>query len=119
MKVNVQLPYFGMLPCMPFTGMVYNSGVSTLAHKDGMDLGFCAVMPFGEWEGADLVLYDIGVVWSAKPDMLIFFLSDCLTHFNTVLKGVRCSMVFNVDFMLAKWAKDQNNFINVNVHPFV
>ena len=113
-QVNYKLPYFGIMPCEPFIGIVLNAGVSTQAHRDGMDLGFCGVLPFGDWKGTWSCLYELGLIWEAGSDMIVYFLSDLITHFNTDLDGTRCSFVFNIDFMLAKWAEKFNGTTKVN-----
>lgn len=104
------LPYNDFMPCHPFLGTVLNTGVSTLAHRDGMDLGFCLVMPVGTWDGAWLGLYEMRLVWAPVSENLFWFLSNTVTHFNDHLAGTRCSYVFNTDSNHAQWASSSNNF---------
>ncbi|KAK0436800.1 uncharacterized protein EV420DRAFT_1241136, partial [Desarmillaria tabescens] len=46
----------------PFSGFVINVGISTNGHRDGFDKLICAVIPFGDWEGGELCLYEAGYV---------------------------------------------------------
>ena len=71
---------------------------ATDPHKDQNDClyAFCAVVVFGDFEGGDLVLSEIGLVIEIKCGYIILLRSSLLEeHFNTkVLKGKRDSIVF-------------------------
>ena len=70
---------------------------ATDRHKDQNDClyAFCAVVVFGDFEGGDLALSEIGLVIEIKYGHIILLRSSLLEHFNTkVLKGKRDSIVF-------------------------
>ena len=62
--ISSSLPYNDHMLCEPFLNMVFNSGVTTRAHRDSKDLGFYLVMSVGEWTGAWLGLYELRLVWA-------------------------------------------------------
>lgn len=94
-----------VVACKPFTGMVFNVGVSTTAHRDPMDLQFCAVLPVGDWKGGELCLYELGLSLQLSSGDLVIFRSDILTHFNLAHTGKRTSFVFSTDKHFRSWVE--------------
>ena len=109
MRLLDKLPYYDALPCLPFGGFALNSGVCTLGHRDRKDTDSCLVIPFGEWRGAKLVLYEPGLVFDLNPNQVLVFRSGQITHFNTHLDGVRSSLVFHTDADLDIFAQHNNH----------
>ena len=100
------MPLEGSVPCEPFSGMVLNIHVCLLAHVDREDEKLCVIVPFGDFEGGELVLSDLGLVFDLKNRDMLVFRSDILVHFNLkVRKGFRGSFVLSSDSHL-------NNFLN-------
>ncbi|KAJ7919805.1 hypothetical protein B0H13DRAFT_1581068, partial [Mycena leptocephala] len=54
------LPLASNSPAAPFGGFVLNLNACTWAHRDGGDKILCIVIPFGNFEGGELVLYEVG-----------------------------------------------------------
>ena len=66
-------------------------------HKDDNDClyGFCVIVVFGNFEGGNLILSEIGVVIRIEGGYIIFLRSALLEHCNSyVTKGNRFSIVF-------------------------
>jgi hypothetical protein len=96
-------------PTYPFGGVVVNGSVVTDVHLDPMDYLLCLVMAFGNWEGGELVFYDIGIVSSAANGHIHLFTSPTQNHFNLHLEGGnRGSIVVRTDKHFADWIKDRN-----------
>ncbi|TFK58751.1 hypothetical protein BDN72DRAFT_746285, partial [Pluteus cervinus] len=81
-KYANSLPLGDIPPAYPFTGLVINFCVSTSAHRDHNDEGLCAVIPFGEFTGGELCLFEPGLVFDIKPGDILIFPSAEITHFN-------------------------------------
>ena len=70
---------------------------ATDPHKDQNDClyAFCAVVVFGDFEGGDLVLSEIGLVIEIKYGHIILLRSFLLEYFNTkILKGKEILLYF-------------------------
>ncbi|TFK73882.1 hypothetical protein BDN72DRAFT_760990, partial [Pluteus cervinus] len=91
------LPLFMETPCYPFMGCVVNFCVSTSAHTDPCDKLICVVVPFGDFQGGEICLYEPGLVFSLQPGEILMFPSYKITHFNLHFKGTRGSFVFSSD----------------------
>lgn len=94
----------------PYPGCVLNIQVSTLAHKDGGDTVLCGIIPFGDFEDGDLVLWEAGLRIRLKEGTGVFFPSDSITHFNMPFTGVRCSIVLHSDKEGKSWREDRNGW---------
>ncbi|KAJ6542472.1 hypothetical protein DFH09DRAFT_1089025 [Mycena vulgaris] len=99
----------------PFGGFVINVRVSTRGHRDGGDKLFCVVIPFGNWTGGELVMYEPGCVFRPRPWDAIIFPSCQITHFNLTFEGVRLSLVLHSDKYGDGWVQDQNGWASRNV----
>ena len=92
-----------------------NINFRTRAHKDVQDFGLCIAMPFGEWEGGDLVLYELGLVLDLRQGSLCVFKSSIVTHFNLDFTGKRFAIILHTDDKIAtaeqcyeQWANNAN-----------
>jgi hypothetical protein len=102
---------FGDLPAShPFAGVVVNFCVSCNGHRDWIDKLLCVVIPFGDWEGGELVLYELGLVIKLKPGDILIFPSCHITHFNLHFSGLRGSLVLHSDIQGDKWVKNLNGW---------
>ncbi|KAK0242064.1 hypothetical protein EDD85DRAFT_934815 [Armillaria nabsnona] len=99
------LPLNDQSPAYPFSGFVVNVGVATDGHRDGFDKLACVVIPFGEWTGGELCLYEAGFVWRLKPWDILIFPSGRITHFNLHFAGLRGSLVLHSDKGGNAWAQ--------------
>jgi hypothetical protein len=66
-------------------------------HVDYADFidGFCAVIPFGDFDGGELLLPDISMKVAARAGDLLFFRSHFMVHKNApVTRGHRRSLVY-------------------------
>lgn len=94
----------------PFVGIVVNFCVSTDGHRDWSDKCLCVVIPFGLWDGGEIVLHELGVVIKMKSGDILVFPSWKITHFNLHFKGLRGSFVFHSDNQGDKWVEDYNGW---------
>ena len=106
-----QLPLGDRPATYPFGGFVLNIQVCTDGHKDEFDDTICLVIPFGDYEGGDLVLWERGLVLDLKQGHLIFFPSSRITHFNLHFTGFRGSIVMHTDKELKSW-ENRNGWSN-------
>jgi hypothetical protein len=104
------LPMNHMPATYPFPGCVLNVQVSTLGHKDGGDTVLCGIIPFGEFEDGDIVLWEAGLRIQLKEGTGVFFPSSEITHFNMPFKGVRCAVVLHCDKEGKSWVEDRNGW---------
>ncbi|KAJ7123897.1 hypothetical protein C8R43DRAFT_1135929 [Mycena crocata] len=98
LKIYVtKLPLNQRSAAHPFGGFVINVSAATRGHRDRFDKLFCVVIPFGNWTGGELGLYELGFVFRLHAwDMFVFPSCD-ITHFNLHFKGVRLSIVLHSD----------------------
>jgi len=69
---------------------------ATDPHKDNNDCkyAFCVIVVFGDFEGGDLVLSEIGIVVEVKCGFIILLRSALLEHFNLNVLKNRFSIVY-------------------------
>jgi len=94
----------------PFGGFVINVAVSTRGHRDSGDKIFCIVIPFGDWTGGELALFEPGFVFRLRAWDAIVFPSCNVTHFNLPFQGTRLSLVLHSDKYGDRWVQDQNGW---------
>ena len=104
------LPLNGRPCTYPFPGCVINLQVATQGHIDIGDDTICVVIPFGEFEGGELVLHEAGLIIDMKEGDILIFPSYRLTHYNMHFKGIRGSVVMHSDKEGKKWVKDRNGW---------
>ncbi|PBK59124.1 hypothetical protein ARMSODRAFT_899683, partial [Armillaria solidipes] len=94
----------------PLGGFVLNFRACTSAHRDTGDYLICIVIPFGEFEGGELCLFEPGMVLRLSSWDVFIFRSVDITHFNLHFSGVRASLVLHTDREAADYAKDYNGW---------
>lgn len=94
----------------PFPGFVLNIQCCTEGHTDNGDTTICAVIPFGDYEGGELVLHEAGLVLDIKRGDVLIFPSHLINHFNLHFKGFRGSIVMHSDKEVARWNFDRNGW---------
>lgn len=96
-KLEEALPSGQSRVCTPFSGYVINQKAMTDGHRDVKDHDLCVITSVGEYEGGELILYELGLVIANKPGKICGFNSKGITHLNTHFKGVRLSIVSQSD----------------------
>jgi hypothetical protein len=89
---------------------VLNFCVSTDGHRDHIDKKICIVIPFGEWEGGEICLYELGLVIKLKAGDILVFPSCDITHFNLHFSGLRGSLVLHSDREGDNWVENRNGW---------
>jgi predicted 2-oxoglutarate/Fe(II)-dependent dioxygenase YbiX len=112
MRVVHSLPGNSRPPVAPFVSLVVNINVHTEGHRDRKDLVLCLVIPIGEFEGGELVMYEQGLVVELRSGDFIVFCSAETTHFNLEYTGQRASFVFQTDSEFKKWLDGGNGWEN-------
>jgi len=69
-------------------------------------------MPFGEWKGGELCLFEPRLVFKLEPGDILVFPSSKITHFNLHMEGIRCSLVLQTDKELVRWTEERNGWAN-------
>jgi hypothetical protein len=110
-----RFPLPGMLNrfCGAWAGCVVNIGknrkpVRTKPHRDVKEEkhGYSCVCACGEYEGGDLILYELGVVIEMKPGDMLLFPDGLIHHANRLVVGTRYSLVaFTRGNMFAYWKR--------------
>lgn len=91
------LPGREISPVHPFAGVVINLNIVTFGHRDEKDLRCCLVIPIGDFEGGELVLVELGLVFELKNGDMILFPSCSITHLNLHYRGHQGSLVLHSD----------------------
>ncbi|TFK60397.1 hypothetical protein BDN72DRAFT_779467 [Pluteus cervinus] len=110
------LPGAATPPAYPFTNFVVNICASTSAHKDSNDEGLCVVIPFGDYTGGELCLYEPGLTFPIQPGDILMFPSSKFTHFNLHFNGFRGSFVLHTDKKLGEWKVQRNHWNHIHRH---
>lgn len=100
-------------PAYSFGGFVVNFCVATDGHCDIGDLLLCVVIPFGNFEGGELCLYELGLVIDLAPLTAFIFPSSDVTHFNLHFQGTRGSLVLHSDRQGKTWIVDRNGWSHI------
>ncbi|KAF8207540.1 hypothetical protein K438DRAFT_1755576 [Mycena galopus ATCC 62051] len=95
----------------PFGSFVINVSISTKTHHDRFDKLFCVVIPFGDWTGGELCMFEPGFVFRLQPWDMVLFPSCDITHFNLDFEGVRLSMVLHSDKYGDQWIRNGNGWL--------
>ena len=61
------------------------------------------VLPFGDWEGGQLVLHELGIALDLNHCDAVVFRSSLVTHFNLPFSGCRNAFVLHCDSQLLNW----------------
>ncbi|KAG6914250.1 hypothetical protein DXG01_001456 [Tephrocybe rancida] len=102
------LPLKASSPAHPFGGFILNFCVSTHSHRDFGDKILCVVVPFEDYTGGELCLFEPGLVIDLAPGDVFIFPSADITHFNLHFEGVCLSLVLHSDKQGDSWAADTN-----------
>ncbi len=94
----------------PFSGFVLNFRACSSAHQDTGDLLLCVVIPFGEFKGGELCLFEPGLVIRLQTWDAFIFKSGHVTHFNLHYSGLRRSLVLHTDKEAANYPDDFNEW---------
>ncbi|KAJ7509969.1 hypothetical protein B0H11DRAFT_1900386 [Mycena galericulata] len=94
----------------PFGGFVVHVSACTDAHRDTFDKLFCVVIPFGDWTGGELCLYELGFVFRLRAWNMLIFPSCDITHFNLAFEGIRLSLVLHSDKCGDAWVQTGNDW---------
>jgi hypothetical protein len=94
----------------PFPGCVINIQVATIGHRDGDDKTMCIVIPFGEFEDGEIVLWELGIVVEMLEGIFLAFPSYDVMHFNLHFRGFRGSIALHADKEIDNWIKDRNSW---------
>jgi hypothetical protein len=82
------LPFYDSAVAGFLTGIAINIGVKTLAHRDGDDyVKFCMVIPFGNGQGGEICIVEMGMCFNLCPCEILAFRSGRLTHLNLPHEG--------------------------------
>ena len=90
---NITLPAPLKLLCHPWAGVAINQQMtpdSTLQHhQDWKDIKSApnAVVPYGVWEGGDLVLWQANCIVELIPGDALLFMGSLICHGNNKIKG--------------------------------
>ena len=82
-----------------------SSNVPGGAHRDERDTkkGFNCVVPYGEWEGGDLLLWEIRQRNSVRQGQAVFLRGSIISHNAWDIRGVRnCVDLFTHENVLRK-----------------
>lgn len=93
-------------PCYLFGRFVLNLQVSTWAHGDHGDKKLCIFIPFGNFQGGELCLYEVGLKIDLQMGDVIIFPSCDLMHFNMHFSGKRGTLVLHSDRQGDEWVRD-------------
>ena len=80
--------------CGIWFGVAINEEVtgSTGTHLDFSDLGFNCVVPWGEYKGGALVLWQLKMIVELEPGNAFFFMGSLIAHNVGEIEGVRNSI---------------------------
>lgn len=92
-----------------------NIAACTWAHRDKGDKRLCLVVPFGDFKGGQLCLYETGFSFNLKLGDVLIFPSCDLTHFNLYFTGKRGTLVLHSDRQGDSWVRDAHGWS----HAFV
>jgi predicted 2-oxoglutarate/Fe(II)-dependent dioxygenase YbiX len=72
-----------------------NDPMMTEEHQDEKDavFGVSCLCPFGNYEGGELICWEMEVIVELKPGDLFFFPAHLVMHSNQLVKGERHSLV--------------------------
>ncbi|KAJ7577896.1 hypothetical protein C8J56DRAFT_1060581 [Mycena floridula] len=78
------------------------------------DRDLCATMPFAEWEGGQIVFYQLDIFANLNPLDIVIFPSNHIIHFNLCHKHKHGSVVTSTDKGFDAWVKDENGYAGEN-----
>jgi hypothetical protein len=105
-------------PMQCFAGYYLVLNLQTLLHRDCLDPrnGWVAMAVFGDYEGGELYLPDLGIRLPYKSGDVVFIRSWALRHCVSPFKGARYVIVFSTPFGTMKtWSEQYEDNV---VYPF-
>ncbi|KAF8832091.1 hypothetical protein HHX47_DHR1001115 [Lentinula edodes] len=100
------LPLNDTSPASPFTSIVVNINVGTLAHRDKNDGYACICVTIGNPKGGELGMYEPKLLIETRNGDVVVFFSHKYTHFNLPYSGTRGSIVIHGDKTGVDYQKD-------------
>lgn len=96
----------------PFLGFVVNVNAKCKPHRDTGDstLYNCIVLPFGNFEGGEIVFKELGLVIKVTSGIMCSFLSQRITHWNLEVEGERYSLVCHTDKSIEGYVRHRNHW---------
>jgi hypothetical protein len=104
------LPLQSQCPFHPHSSCVANIDAMSSPHYDSKDSCSCILCPFGEFEGGELVLWELGLIIKLRPFDILDFMSKNIFHFNLWYSGKRGSLVLQTDGSNPDYHKNHNNW---------
>jgi len=100
--------------CMSVNQGTSSDSVTTKEHKDGKDakFGVSCVCPFGDYEGGELICWELEVIVELKLGDLFFFPAHLVTHSNMPVKGERHSLVAFMQQATIDYYEEKNGCID-------
>lgn len=99
----------------PFLGLVINIHAETNPHRDNGDLDHCVVIPCGEFDGGQIVYYELNLVVEVPSGAMASFDSVRITHWNfeVIVEGDKCrySIILHTDKSIKGYIRHKNNWI--------
>ena len=92
-----------------FCGMALNYEVQTGRHKDklnSIDAPDC-VIPFGQFTGGELILWNLKAIVEVPPGWAIMFLGSIIEHSNMPYQGSRHSIDLHTHETVVTWWKER------------
>jgi len=109
---NIQLPPSLELLCYPWAGAAINQQMTPDSilqhHQDWKDVRSApnAVIPYGDYDGGDLVLWQAKCILELKPGDALLFMGSLICHGNTkITRGVRNSVNLFTHKSIMDWIK--------------
>ena len=81
-----------------------NGEEASEVHRDMKDYGLSCVVPFGDYDGGDLVLVQLGVKVELRPGDVFFFRSSIVAHQVEEVIGVRGALTLFTHANTFAWA---------------
>jgi hypothetical protein len=100
-------------PCGPWSACVVNRGwddpPAGNIHRDVKEsqYGYSCIAVCGDYEGGDLILWDLAIKIQLVPSDLLLFPDSLIHHSNEAVRGIRHSIVvFTQENMYDYWKRD-------------
>jgi hypothetical protein len=96
--------------CGIWFGVAVNQGVTgdTKTHQDWGDYGYNCVVPWGEYQGGGLILWQLKIVVELRPGDAFFFMGSLIAHNVRGVEGIRNSIDLFCHHTVLSW-KDRYN----------
>ena len=105
------LPFTSKCQVHPHTSLVVNLDAMAAAHFDSMDSCSCVLSPFGQFSGAEIVLWELGIIIRLRSFDVLDFLSKLILHFNLWYAGKRGSFIMTTDKTGKNYAQEYNSWV--------